>query len=50
MFFVAVGCRQRLSGLDDLPDRWTLLGAALLIGSGLYIFYRESRYSAKLPA
>ena len=25
----------------DLPDRWTLLGAGILIGSGLYIFYRE---------
>ena len=26
-----------------LPDRWTLLGAALIVASGLYIFYRESR-------
>lgn len=26
-----------------LPDRWTLLGAALIISSGLYIFYREHR-------
>lgn len=25
----------------DLPDRWTLLGAAIIIASGLYIFYRE---------
>ena len=33
----------------DLPDRWTFLGAALLIGSGLYIFHRESRQSANLP-
>jgi drug/metabolite transporter (DMT)-like permease len=23
------------------PDRWTLIGATLIIGSGLYIFYRE---------
>ncbi|MDH3389939.1 MAG: EamA family transporter, partial [Gammaproteobacteria bacterium] len=25
----------------DLPDGWTLAGAALIIGSGLYIFHRE---------
>lgn len=27
----------------DLPDGWTLAGAALIIGSGLYIFHREHR-------
>ncbi len=32
----------------DVPDGWTVLGAALLIGSGLYIFNRESRQSARL--
>jgi drug/metabolite transporter (DMT)-like permease len=26
---------------NALPDRWTLFGAALIISSGLYIFYRE---------
>jgi drug/metabolite transporter (DMT)-like permease len=26
---------------DNLPDGWTLSGAALIIGSGLYIFHRE---------
>jgi len=25
----------------DIPDAWTLSGAALIIGSGLYIFHRE---------
>jgi drug/metabolite transporter (DMT)-like permease len=25
----------------DLPDHWTLLGALIIVGSGLYIFYRE---------
>jgi drug/metabolite transporter (DMT)-like permease len=25
----------------DLPDRWTLVGAAVVIGSGLYLLYRE---------
>lgn len=28
---------------NALPDRWTLVGATLIIGSGLYIFYRETR-------
>ena len=34
----------------DLPDSHTLIGAALLVGSGLYIFYREGRQSAKYLA
>jgi drug/metabolite transporter (DMT)-like permease len=25
----------------NLPNRWTLAGAAIVIGSGLYIFHRE---------
>ena len=25
----------------DWPDLWTLAGAAIIIGSGLYIFHRE---------
>jgi drug/metabolite transporter (DMT)-like permease len=25
----------------DLPDRWTALGAAIVVASGLYTFYRE---------
>ncbi|MCW9046326.1 MAG: DMT family transporter [Alphaproteobacteria bacterium] len=27
---------------DELPDYWTILGAAIIASSGLYIFYRES--------
>src|SRR6266852_676694 len=27
----------------EFPDLWTWLGAAVIIGSGLYIFYRERR-------
>jgi drug/metabolite transporter (DMT)-like permease len=27
----------------DLPDAWTILGAAVIAGSGLYAFYRERR-------
>lgn len=26
----------------DLPDLWTIVGALVIIGSGLYVFYRES--------
>jgi len=26
----------------DVPDAWTLAGAAIIIGSGLYIFHRET--------
>jgi drug/metabolite transporter (DMT)-like permease len=36
----------------DLPDAWTLSGAALIIGSGLYIFHREQavkRQQARTP-
>ena len=31
----------------DIPDRWILLGAALVIGSGLYIMHRESRLARR---
>jgi drug/metabolite transporter (DMT)-like permease len=27
----------------DVPNRWTLVGAAIVIGSGLYLLYRERR-------
>ena len=27
----------------ELPDRWTLIGAGIIAGSGLYIFYREQQ-------
>jgi drug/metabolite transporter (DMT)-like permease len=27
----------------DLPDRWTLVGAGLIVGSGLYALHREAR-------
>jgi drug/metabolite transporter (DMT)-like permease len=31
----------------DLPSRWTLAGATIVIGSGLYLFYRERAVRAK---
>ncbi|MCP4288228.1 MAG: DMT family transporter [Gammaproteobacteria bacterium] len=27
---------------DELPDRFTLIGAAIVVASGLYIIYRET--------
>lgn len=30
---------------DDLPDRWVVLGALVVIASGLYIYWRERRRS-----
>jgi drug/metabolite transporter (DMT)-like permease len=27
----------------DLPDLWTMVGAALIVGSGLYVFHRERK-------
>jgi drug/metabolite transporter (DMT)-like permease len=28
----------------DLPDKWTLIGASIIVSSGLYILHREHRY------
>jgi drug/metabolite transporter (DMT)-like permease len=28
----------------DFPDAWTMLGAAIIVGSGLYVFYREAQH------
>lgn len=33
----------------DLPDGWTVLGAAIIAGSGLYVFYRERARAAAGP-
>lgn len=51
--------RSRLSGIammcylvfGDVPNRWTMAGAAVVIASGLYLLHRErvrSREDAKL--
>jgi drug/metabolite transporter (DMT)-like permease len=31
----------------DLPDRWALVGTALIVGSGVLIFYREQRLARR---
>jgi len=31
---------------DDLPDAWTVLGALVIVSSGLYIFHRERKRRA----
>jgi drug/metabolite transporter (DMT)-like permease len=32
----------------DLPDRWTIAGAAVVVASGLYLLYRERRLGIKV--
>ena len=27
----------------DFPDIWTVLGASIVVASGIYIFYREAK-------
>jgi len=34
----------------DLPDRWTITGAVIIVASGLYIFHREHIRAKKIPA
>ena len=34
---------------DDLPDFWTVFGAAVVLSSGLYLLYRERRVKAARP-
>lgn len=33
----------------DIPDRWIVFGASLVIGSGLYIFHRETVWHTRAP-
>ncbi len=33
----------------DIPDRWIIIGASLVIGSGLYIFHREAVSHTRAP-
>ncbi|MFC1674047.1 DMT family transporter [Pseudomonadota bacterium] len=33
----------------DVPSAWTACGATLIIGSGIYVWYRETRLRQKLP-
>ncbi|MCA8884195.1 MAG: DMT family transporter [Rhodobacteraceae bacterium] len=33
----------------EIPDRWTLVGGAIIIGSGLYTFARERRLARQTP-
>ena len=34
----------------DLPDAWTIAGAAVVLASGLYLLYRERRVKAAAEA
>ena len=28
---------------DQWPDRWTVIGALVIVGAGLYVWHRETR-------
>jgi drug/metabolite transporter (DMT)-like permease len=32
----------------EVPDRWTIAGASIIVGAGLYVWYREMRIKAAL--
>ena len=34
---------------EDLPDRWTVVGSAIIVGSGLYIGWRERQRKVEPP-
>jgi drug/metabolite transporter (DMT)-like permease len=34
---------------DERPDIWTLTGAAIIIASGIYTFWRERRLARRSP-
>jgi drug/metabolite transporter (DMT)-like permease len=31
---------------DEVPDIWTLLGALVIVGAGVYVWHRETRLRA----
>ena len=33
---------------DDIPDFWTLVGASIIVATGIFTFYRERRLSRRL--
>ena len=33
----------------DFPDGWTMVGIAIIVGAGLYVFYRERRHATAPP-
>ncbi len=34
---------------DQLPDRWTILGAAIIVIAGLYVWSREAHAAQRDP-
>jgi drug/metabolite transporter (DMT)-like permease len=35
---------------DEVPDGWTILGALVIVGAGVYVWHRETRARAAVPA
>ena len=42
-FQIVSGAGMGYLMFGDFPDRWTILGAAVIVTSGVYVAYRESR-------
>lgn len=34
---------------NEFPDRWTIIGALVIVTSGLYVWHRETRAARRLP-
>jgi drug/metabolite transporter (DMT)-like permease len=45
MQYVEIVCAALLGYIvfDDFPDFWKWVGIAIIVGSGAYVFWRESR-------
>ena len=43
LYLAALGDRAGLVVFGDLPDGWTLFGAAIVVGAGLFTLWRERR-------
>lgn len=39
-----------LFAFGEVPDRWTLLGALVIVGAGVYVWHRETRARTAPPA
>ncbi|MGZ3291464.1 MAG: EamA family transporter [Xanthobacteraceae bacterium] len=48
MIVWAIGLGYTVFG--DVPDAWTLAGAAIIVTAGLYIFWREQIVAPREPA
>ena len=51
MYFILIWAGvYGIAVFGDIPDAWTLLGAAVIVASGLYIFHREQLRGRPAPS